>query len=115
MEYERSLQNSPTDRELEKLGYDVESIESQTQKIRFIEVKGRQADADTITVTQNEIRYSLNQREQFILALVLFNTDGTHQLHYISNPFDKEPGFICASEDHHVKKLLSLPGAKRIG
>jgi hypothetical protein len=115
MEYERSLQNSPTDRELEKLGYDVESIESQTQKIRFIEVKGRQADADTITVTQNEIRYSLNQREQFILALVLFNTDGTHQLHYISNPFDKEPGFTCASEDHHVKKLLSLPGAKRIG
>jgi superfamily II DNA or RNA helicase len=114
MEYERSLQNSPTDRELEKLGYDVESIESQTQKIRFIEVKGRQADADTITVTQNEIRYSLNQREQFILALVLFNADGTHQLHYISNPFDKEPGFTCSSQDHHVKKLLSLPGAKRI-
>ncbi len=85
-----------------------------TQKVRFIEVKGRQADAATITVTQNEIRYSLNQREQFILALVLFNQDGTYQLHYISNPFEKEPGFTCASEDHHVKKLLSLSGAKRI-
>jgi superfamily II DNA or RNA helicase len=114
MEYERTLGNQPTDRELEKLGYDVESIDQGSKKLRLIEVKGRQADADTITVTHNEIRYSLNQREQFILALVLFNADGSHQLYYISNPFDKEPGFTCASENHTVKRLIGLPGAKRI-
>jgi len=114
MELERQSGFSPIDRELEKLGYDIESINSAQSKVRFIEVKGRQADADTITVTQNEVRYSLNKPEDFILALVRFAADGTHQVFYISNPFDKEPGFGVSSINFEIKKLLSLPGAKRI-
>ena len=114
MELERQSGFSPVDRELEKLGYDIESINSAQSKVRFIEVKGRQADADTITVTQNEVRYSLNKPEDFILALVRFAADGTHQVFYISNPFDKEPGFGVSSINFEIKKLLSLPGAKRI-
>ena len=38
----------------------------------FIEVKGRVSGADTITVTKNEILYSLNKPEDFILAIVEF-------------------------------------------
>ncbi len=41
MEIERSLGFDPTDRELEKLGYDIESRVPGTGKLRFIEVKGR--------------------------------------------------------------------------
>ena len=114
MEYERSQGFSPTDRELEKLGYDIESLSAGKDQVRFIEVKGRQADATHITVTQNEVRYCLNQPERFILALVQFAADGTHTLHYITNPFDKEPGFGVSSQDYEIRKLLTLPGARCI-
>ena len=51
MEIERNLGFEPTDREFEKLGYDIESRVPGTGKLRFIEVKGRVAGAETITVT----------------------------------------------------------------
>src|SRR5690606_38578923 len=57
MEVERRLGFEPIDREHEKLGYDIESHDPATGKARFIEVKGRDADADTVTVTKNEILY----------------------------------------------------------
>ncbi|HZV03858.1 MAG TPA: helicase-related protein, partial [Gemmataceae bacterium] len=60
MEIERGLGFVPTDREFEKLGYDIESAVPGTGRLRFIEVKGRVSDADTVTVTKNEILYSLN-------------------------------------------------------
>ena len=59
MEVERRLGFEPTDRETEKLGYDIESRVPGTGKLRFIEVRGRVSDAATITVTKNEILYSL--------------------------------------------------------
>ena len=67
MEVERGLGFEPIDREVEKLGYDIESRVPGTGKLRFIEVKGRVSGADTITVTRNEILYSLNKPEDFIL------------------------------------------------
>ena len=67
-----SLGFEPTDREFEKLGYDIESRVPGTGKLRFIEVKGRVAGAETITVTRNEILYSLNKPDDFILAIVEF-------------------------------------------
>jgi hypothetical protein len=52
MAVERELGFEPTDREFEKLGYDIESRVPGTGKLRFIEVKGRVAGASTITVTR---------------------------------------------------------------
>ena len=75
METERRLGFEPTDRELEKLGYDIESRIPGTGRLRFIEVKGRVSGADVITVTRNEILYSLNQPEDFILAMVEFSSE----------------------------------------
>ncbi len=72
MEVERGLGFEPTDREFEKLGYDIESRVPGTGKLRFIEVKGRVTGADTVTVTKNEILYSLNKPDDFILAIVEF-------------------------------------------
>ncbi len=54
MEVERGLGFEPFDRELDKLGYDIESRVPGTGKLRFIEVKGRVSGAPTITVTRNE-------------------------------------------------------------
>ena len=50
-------------------------------KLRFIEVKGRMTVASTITVTKNEILYSLNKPNDFILAIVEFLPDETHRVH----------------------------------
>ena len=58
MATERRLGFEPTDRELDKLGYDIESRVPATGALRFLEVKGRRSDAETITVTRNEILYS---------------------------------------------------------
>src|SRR3990170_2196323 len=55
MDIEQRLGFEPTDRETEKLGYDIESRDPKTGKLRFLEVKGRVIGAPTITVTKNEI------------------------------------------------------------
>lgn len=87
METERTLGFEPTDRELEKLGYDIESLQPKTGQLRFIEVKGRVADADVITVTKNEILYSLNSPERYILAIVEFKNDVEQHVYYLREPF----------------------------
>jgi hypothetical protein len=58
MDIERSLGFEPVDRELEKLGYDIESRILGTGRLRFLEVKGRITGAAILTVTRNEILYS---------------------------------------------------------
>ena len=107
MEIERSLGFDPTDRELEKLGYDIESRVPGTGRLRFIEVKGRIAGAATVTVTKNEILYSLNKPDDFILAIVEFVDDSTHHVHYIRSPFQREPDFGVTSVNYDFPELLA--------
>jgi SNF2 family DNA or RNA helicase len=106
MDIERKLGFEPVDRELEKLGYDVESCVPNTGKLRFIEVKGRIAGAQTITVTRNEILYSLNKPDDFILAMVEFIDDDNHKVHYLRQPFSSEPDFGVTSVNYNFKELL---------
>ncbi len=75
MAIQRGLGYEPIDRETGKLGYDVESRVPHSGRLRFIEVKGRVAGADMLTVTRNEIPYSLNKPEDLILAMVEFHPD----------------------------------------
>ena len=107
MKTERGLGFQPTDREFEKLGYDIESRVPATGRLRFIEVKGRRSDADTITVTRNENLYSLNKPDDFILAIVEFRDDETYRLHYVRRPFQREPDFEAASVNYTMKDLLA--------
>ncbi|MDZ4166048.1 MAG: helicase-related protein [Smithellaceae bacterium] len=107
MEIERSLGFEPTDREFEKLGYDVESSVPGTGKLRFIEVKGRVTGAPTITVTRNEILYSLNKPEDFILAIVEFLDGDSHRVHYMRQPFQREPDFGVTSVNYDFAELLA--------
>jgi hypothetical protein len=89
MEIERGLGFEPTDRELEKLGYDIESRVAGTGRLRFIEVKGRVAGANIVNVTKNEILYSFNKPDDFILALVEFLDGETHRVRYLRRPFER--------------------------
>ena len=107
METERTLGFEPTDRETEKLGYDIESRIPGTGRLRFIEVKGRVHGADTITVTRNEILYSMNKPEDYRLAIVEFLDNGAHRVHYLREPFRREPDFDAASVNYSFKDLLA--------
>ena len=108
MEVERGLGFIPTDREFDKLGYDIESAIPNTGRLRFLEVKGRVSGAATITVTRNEILYSLNKPDDFILAIVEFLDGGAHKVHYVRNPFQREPDFGAASVNYNYAELLAM-------
>jgi SNF2 family DNA or RNA helicase len=106
IQIETALGYEPHDREFEKLGYDIESRVPGTGRLRFLEVKGRVTGADVITVTRNEILYSLNKPDDFILAIVEFLPDG-HRVHYVRKPFQREPDFGVTSVNYNFAELLA--------
>jgi len=73
-------------------------------------VKGRIQGAATITVTKNEILYSLNKPEDFILAIVEFLDGDSHRLHYVRQPFQREPDFAVTSINYSFSELLKGAG-----
>jgi superfamily II DNA or RNA helicase len=94
-----------------KCGWDVTSHPPQENGVvplpRHIEVKGRAAGADTITVTRNEITYAVNQADKFLLAIVFVNPDDSVEgPHYITNPFQREPDWGVASVNYGIPQLL---------
>jgi len=113
MEIERKLGFEPVDRELEKLGYDIESRDAATGRLRLLEVKGRVTDAQTVTVTKNEIMYSLNKPDDFILAMVEFLDNESHQVHYLRQPFRREPDFGVTSVNYDFAELRARAEAPR--
>lgn len=110
MEIERQLGYDPIDREFEKIGYDIESRIPDTGRLRFIEVKGRASEASTITVTKNEILYSLNKPDDFILAIVEFLGADQYRVHYVRQPFHREPDFGVTSVNYDFADLLGRAG-----
>jgi hypothetical protein len=126
MNLERRLGNEPRDVSSENLGWDIESRDGATGRLRFIEVKGRIASATTVTVTRNEILAGFNKPDQFILAVVkvpesmefggsdvmAVNEVGRYEssdqcdVFYVNTPFDQEPAFGVTSSNFDLKKLL---------
>ena len=92
MATERALGREPRDVSGAKVGYDIESRDPATGHLHFIEVKGRIAGGDTITVTTNEMLVSLNAGERFVLAIVPVGEGGlARQPVYVRRPFDRAP------------------------
>lgn len=107
---ERDFGYEPKDVSAEKCGYDIESfVPKELRKngncLRFIEVKGRRADADTVTVSKNEILTALNKSEEFILAIVSVDGDKTKTF-YIERPFTSSPDFGAVSVTYKIDDLL---------
>ena len=64
---ERKLGNDLTDREVEMLGYDIESRTPGTGRLRFSEVMGQVSGTATIIVIRNEFLILLNNPGVYIL------------------------------------------------
>jgi SNF2 family DNA or RNA helicase len=106
MEVERRYGNEPRDVSMEKCGYDIESRDPHTGKLRFIEVKGRVKGAQEVIVTKNEILTALNKPDDFILAVVFVDGEAT-EVYYKEKPFHKEPDFDATSVIYNLSNLLS--------
>ena len=61
----------------------------------------------TITVTHNEILYSLNKPEDFILGIVEFRDDDGYRVRYVRQPFQREPDFGVTSVNYDFAELLA--------
>ncbi len=111
MNVERILGHTVFDVSSEKCGWDVTARPAATgNKVpddRHIEVKGKAKGQTTVTITANEIMYALNQRNKFILAIVIVDGDMTEGPYYIKNPFDSAPGFGEESRNFNLAHLLS--------
>jgi hypothetical protein len=93
MVHEQSLGNLPRDVSAERKGWDIESRDASSGHLRFIEVKGRHADARHVFVTKNEILASLNAPDAFRLALVKVENGFAHKPVYVQRFFRRELGF----------------------
>jgi SNF2 family DNA or RNA helicase len=111
MDVERSFGNTVEDVSALKCGWDVTSRYpvvpgEPLRDARHIEVKGRAKGATTVTLTRNEICYALNQRDKFILAIVLVDGDSYEGPYYIKTPFDHEPDLDDVSINKDIAKLI---------
>ena len=107
MKAETKLGNHPKDVSQHKIGYDIESFDPKSGRLRFIEFKGRKAGADTITVYHTEILNGLNASEQFILAIVEIENGQPAEPRYVVNPFEREPEPGVVSINYNLSNLLA--------
>ena len=64
-------------------------------------------------MTRNEILYSLNKPDDFILAIVEFIDTDKHKVHYLRQPFQREPDFGVTSVNYDFAELLEKVGPPR--
>ncbi|MCR5834669.1 MAG: DUF3883 domain-containing protein [Selenomonadaceae bacterium] len=107
MSIERKLGYLPKDLSADKCGYDIESVSADKKTVRFIEVKGRHSEANTVTVSKNEIVTALNAPDKFILAIVKINTaNNSGKIFYLKHPFTRVPDFNSISVNYNIPLLL---------
>jgi len=88
MEHERAEGRQAEDVSAKNLGYDLKSFDSQSGKIRLIEVKGlAAAEGGDILLTPNERRVAEDRRDCYWLYIVT-NCAGKPVLHLVSDPAD---------------------------
>jgi SNF2 family DNA or RNA helicase len=106
---EHALGHRTKDVSADKCGWDITAYIAQPQGLaleRHIEVKGRAKGQDTITVTSNEIRHGLNQKDKFVLAVVVVDGESAESVNYIPMPFTQEPDWAEASKNLDLGLLL---------
>jgi hypothetical protein len=104
MEIERGLGNIPKDVSKENRGYDIES-HTPDSHLRFIEVKGRNAAADFVTLSHNEIQSAVNTPGNSILAIVQVDGDN-RKITYCSHWAAQPPAFAVDSANFDLKRLF---------
>src|SRR5690606_1513359 len=107
MAAERRLGHEPVDVSSQNLGYDIESREPESGKLRFIEVKGRVAGAESVMVTRNEANTGRNKRDSFILAVVEVN-DTAGEPRYFRDIFTKDLDFGVSKLEINLRDIGPL-------
>ena len=112
MAREKVAGNEVFDVSKENCGWDITSRPpAQDGKIgedRHIEVKARAKGQTTITVTKNEVLTALNQKDKFILAIVIVDGEKCEGVHYVRNLFQRELSDPEASTNLKISKLLKI-------
>lgn len=106
---EHALGHRIKDVSAEKCDWDITAYVEQSEGLaleHYIEVKGRAKGQDTITVTSNEIRHGLNQKDKFVLAVVV-DGDTAESVNYVPIPFTQEPDWAEASKNLDLGLLLA--------
>ncbi len=127
MEAERRMGFEPCDVSAINRGFDIESRSPRDAygrpadpdvHLRFIEVKGRAAAADVVTITRNECIAGLNSENDFILAIALIAADEVVALYYVPDPIHRimpaQPDWSLISFDADIKQLLAYPGVRKL-
>lgn len=110
MQIEKAMGFKPKDVSATKCGYDIESFVPEALRgedgnvLRFVEVKGRRAGADTVTVSRNEILCALTNPDQFVLAIVEVDSNNTKTV-YLKRPFKNAPDYATASVNFDIEEL----------
>lgn len=109
MQAERALGFEPIDVGDENRGYDIESRDSGSKRLRLIEVKGRRKGADKVTLTRNEVLCGLNAQDTstYILALVEVDDGRAEEPHYVRHPFHREPDSGAVAVAYDLQRLLA--------
>lgn len=106
MSLERHLGHTPIDVSAENRGYDIESRDGTTGRLRFLEVKGRHPSASHIVLTRNELICALNHPDKWILAYVPVDHGAAGDPHYVTGGFDDGIPFEAAQFRLEVGALL---------
>ena len=111
MAAERRLGREPRDVSAENRGYDIESKDSRTGHLLFLEVKGRIASANSVTLTANEVRRANNVPDQFRLVVVLVENGVARDPVYVGSNFEfGTPSFNQISSTYSLDSLLQHGG-----
>jgi SNF2 family DNA or RNA helicase len=108
MAAETAMGHQPTDVSHLNVGYDIESVDSDTGRLRFLEVKGRNAQASSVTVSNNEIITGLNAGENYALVIVLVDGGEVSDPYYIWNPPFPTPNQFVAGVNLKLDQLLAM-------
>jgi superfamily II DNA or RNA helicase len=104
---ETSLGRMPRVMDHNNPGYDIESSDPRTPgRLRFIEVKGKAVGRDTVTISATQIRCSLNQPDNWILAIVPIDGDRALQPRYVRQPFSSPPDFAEVGRNLDLDQLF---------
>lgn len=104
---ERAMGHAPRDVSAEKKGWDIESRDGTTGHLRFIEVKGRHAEARDVILTKNELLAALNAPDAYHLAVVRVERGFAHTPQYVRHFVTRELGFAETAVVFNLDALLS--------
>ena len=107
MSYEEAEGRLPRDVSKENRGWDIESADD-SGKLRFIEVKGRRPDAETVAVSRNEWLTCMNKRGDYYLAIVFVDDGKPTGIHMIADPIKGESTFGVTSVNLKIADLVGL-------